>query len=208
MTGDSETGGRAPAAPTDLRCAAGLRGSGPGSTGPGWIVWVTGLSGSGKTTTARLLASRMRAHALGVAVLDGDELRAVLGSDGRSSALEPTGHRSDARRFWAERYARLAGLLADQGLHVVVATISMFEDVRRTNRGSGRPYLEVYLRASEAVRRSRDSRGVYRGPDVVGVDIPWEEPATPDLVLDTERRTAEEVARAVWSALRRRLEVR
>lgn len=141
----------------------------------GRVVWITGLAGSGKTTVATALVRRFRRDGVAAVLLDGDALRASIASD--------LGYDLADRRRAAERYARLARLLAAQGLTVVVATISMFEAVRRANRrrASRRRYYEVYVRLPPGSRPRRRSR--MQGP-VVGRDLPFEAPTSPDLVCD------------------------
>jgi adenylylsulfate kinase-like enzyme len=168
----------------------------------GAAVWITGLGAVGKTTLATALVARLRARALPTVLLDGDMLRAVFEHD--------LGYALDERRRCARRYAHLGEMLAAQGLHVVVATISMFEDVRRWNRAHLPRYLEVYVRAPAAVRRRR---AACTGPgrdtepsNVVGDDLPFEEPCTPDLVLDNDgSRTLDEVGAHLWTRVREHL---
>ena len=148
----------------------------------GRVFWITGLSGSGKTTVGRELWRRLRASGRSVIFLDGDALRAAIAED--------LGHSADNRRLSAMRNARLCRLLAAQGADVVCATISMFHEVQRWNRENISGYREIYLRVPLDELRRRDSKGIYaagqRGDaqDIVGVDVPAEFPETPDLVLD------------------------
>jgi adenylylsulfate kinase-like enzyme/phosphohistidine swiveling domain-containing protein len=151
-------------------------------TSPGRVVWITGLSGAGKTTLGQEVCSRLRAAGRSVIFLDGDELRGVISEDLDYSA--------GSRRKGAMRNARLCRLLAEQGTDVVCATISLFHEVHRWNRANIPGYLEIYLRVPLDELRRRDSKGIYtmgsRGDahQVVGVDIPHEIPEAPDLVLD------------------------
>lgn len=144
--------------------------------GAGRVIWITGLAGSGKTTVATALVPRLRQRGAAVVLLDGDELRRTIATD--------LGYDLTDRRAAAERYARLARALALQGLTVVVATISMFESVRRWNRRRMPRYCEVYLRRAPGApfRRRRRPAGAARLE--VGVDLPFEEPRHPDLVFD------------------------
>lgn len=156
--------------------------------GPGWVFWITGLAASGKTSAAHSLVARLRALGHAAVLLDGDELREALGEPGYAP--------SDRRRC-ARSYARLGALLAGQGLYAVVATISMFADVRRRNRSAIPHYFEVYLRVPFEVRRRRDRLGIYRGRDVVGVDQPWDEPTAADLVIDGGSLSPSDIAGSV-----------
>jgi glutamine kinase len=149
---------------------------------PGRVFWITGLSGTGKTTVGRELSSRLRAAGRPVTFLDGDALRAAIAEDLDHSA----GH----RRRSAMRNARLCRLLARQGADVVCATISLFHEVQRWNRENIPGYREIYLRVPIDVLCRRDSKGIYTGAqrgnarDIVGLDVPAEAPEAPDLVLD------------------------
>jgi len=166
---------------------------------PGLVVWITGLPRSGKSTLARALAARLRARDPRCVLLDGDALRPAIAED--------LGYTIDERRRCGCRYARLATLLAGQGMHVVVATVSMFEVIRRWNRAHAARYLEVYLRVEDRVRRARDRDGLYARANVVGGDLPYEEPAAADVVVEDDGSlSADAVAEQVWHAIAARLD--
>lgn len=165
----------------------------------GMVIWITGLACSGKSTLARELLARLRARGTPCVLLDGDELRPVLAED--------LGYGVAARRRCGWRYARLAALLAAQDVHVVVATVSMFEEIRSFGRTHAVGYFEIYLRTSPALRRARDTRELYARREVVGVDLPFEEPASPDVIVDDDgTRSAGDVAQRVWRTLVARLD--
>src|ERR1700675_1668824 len=134
---------------------------------PGRVFWITGLSGAGKTTLGLELSSRLRAAGRRVTFLDGDALRSVIAED--------LGHSLDDRRRSAMRNARLCRLLAEQGVDVVCATISLFHEVQRWNRKNITGYREIYLRVPMDELRRRDTKGIYaraengNGRDVVGL---------------------------------------
>ena len=69
---------------------------------------------------------------------------------------------------------------------VIVATLSMFEEVRAWARASSPRYLDVLIRVPEEIRRSRDRRGVFERAPVVGVDLPFEEPRDPEVLIDDD----------------------
>jgi glutamine kinase len=148
----------------------------------GRVFWITGLSGAGKTTVGERLWHRLRSAGRPAIFLDGDNLRSAIAED--------LGHSIEDRRRSAKRNGRLCQLLAQQGIDVVCATISMFHEVQRWNRAHIPGYFEIYLRVPTAEIMRRDPKGIYarartkNSANLVGIDIAAEEPETPDLVLD------------------------
>ena len=151
----------------------------------GCVVWLTGLSGSGKTTIARLLEARLLEAGHLSYVLDGDVIRAGLNRD--------LGFATEDRRENIRRAGEVAALFADAGVIVVTAFISPFEKDRRRVRArvpAGR-FLEIYLSAPLEVCERRDPKRLYAKarageiPDFTGIGSPYEPPLNPDLTLDT-----------------------
>ena len=152
------------------------------SSRPGLVVWVTGLSGAGKSTVSAILGQRFLAAGLPVVSLDGDVLRSLFAAQ--------AGHDREHRRRLALSYGALCREIAARGIHVVCATISMFHDVRDWNRANIERYAEIYLRVPLDELRRRDPKGLYAKADageigdMVGVHLPVEEPRNADLVID------------------------
>lgn len=168
----------------------------PEVPGTGRLFWLTGLSGAGKTTVAQRVCARLRATGLPTVLLDGDRLRAAIAPD--------AGHTPDQRRQLALSYARLCRELTEQGLVVVIATISMFHAVRQWNRENIEGYREIYLRVPLEHRAGRDPKGLYRNAavDMVGMDTSIEEPDQPDLVIDNYgTMTPDGAADLIWDRL-------
>ena len=133
------------------------------------------------STVAGKLAGKLRAGGLPVVLLDGDDLRDVFGRSG--------GHDRKARLQLGMQYARLARLLALQGITVIVATISMFRQIHAWNRKHLPRYFEVYLHLPLEELIRRDPKGIYRRyyagklRNVAGLDLQVDEPTRPDLLL-------------------------
>jgi adenylylsulfate kinase len=148
----------------------------------GRVIWITGLSGAGKSTLARALAPKLRATGIPVVILDGDELREAMG------AASSGNHGRAERLALARRYTALCKLLADQGLTVVIATISMFAEIHAANRAALPGYFEIFLKVPLNELKRRDSKGIYgrfeRGElrNVAGLDLEIDEPADAHLV--------------------------
>jgi cytidine diphosphoramidate kinase len=152
----------------------------------GTVIWITGLSGAGKTTLSKAMASRLRSRGDSVVLLDGDELRAVFGAADSNAK----NHSRDGRLALAMQYAQLCRVLANQGLTVVIATISLFKEVHAWNRANLPGYFEVYLKVPVEELRRRDPKGIYRRFDggklvnVAGLDLSIDEPKAADRILE------------------------
>jgi adenylylsulfate kinase len=163
-------------------------------------IWLTGLSGSGKSTVARLVAAELRARGSRVEVLDGDVVRRLLCAD--------LGFTREDRETNVRRIAFVADLLSRNGVTAIAAVISPYRDARERVRGVlGERFVEVYVRASVEVCARRDVKGLYRRafagelPRFTGVSDPYEEPRDPEIVLDTETQTPEQSAATVLAFL-------
>ncbi|MDR0661906.1 MAG: adenylyl-sulfate kinase [Holosporales bacterium] len=153
------------------------------------VVWITGFSGAGKTTLAQAVQRSLKEKKGDVSILlDGDAMRRILKTEWELSY--------EGRKRLAYIYARLAQALSEQGFLVLVATISMFEEVRAWSRQHNAHYLEVYLRIGEAERRRRDPKGLYKQNQSM-VDASYEEPQHPDLCFDISTPLEEQVLSVV-----------
>ena len=169
----------------------------------GSVCWITGLSGSGKTTLATILTNKLRATDKCIALLDGDELRVVFGA----TDVSEENHGREARLALAMRYSRLCRVLADQGVTVVIATISLFREVHAWNRANLPNYFEVFLKVPIEELRRRDPKGIYRRFDagqissVAGLDLQVDEPQEADLLLDSIDESPDQLAEKILSNL-------
>ena len=170
-------------------------------------VWLTGLTGAGKSTIAAALQRRLFESGAMAAVLDGETLRGGLNKD---LAFSPDDRAENIRRA-----AEVARLFNDAGLIAVCALVSPYADDRRIARDvvSPRPFLEVHVTAPADVCRTR-AADVYAlaetgdAPQFTGVSAPYEPPTSPDLVLDTSTLDVETCMERIVEALRERKIVR
>ena len=128
----------------------------------------------------------LRSRKVPVVLLDGDQLREVLGLE----AANAQNHGREGRLALAMQYAQLCQLISVQGLTVVIATISMFREVHIWNRTNLPGYFEVYLKVPMDELRRRDPKGIYQRyysgvqTSVAGLDLPIDEPEKADWVVD------------------------
>ncbi|MBV9525592.1 MAG: adenylyl-sulfate kinase, partial [Candidatus Dormibacteraeota bacterium] len=154
----------------------------------GFVVWLTGMSGAGKSTIAEGLRAELTALGLPPEVLDGDDVRTNL--------CKGLGFSKEDRDTNVRRIGYVARLLARQGTAVITAAISPYRDVRDELRASITGFVEVYVKCSLDELVQRDVKGLYRKalageiPHFTGVSDPYEPPLNPHVVVDTERETA------------------
>ena len=149
------------------------------------VLWMIGLSGAGKTTLSRIMYDRLKPTTPNLVILDGDVLRDLFGND--------VDHSIGGRRRNAERLSHLTRFLADQGIHVIAAVLSIFPEWQKWNRENVPGYAEVYLRVPFDILKSRNEKlyaPALRGElkNVVGVDINFPEPEHSDLIIDNHDR--------------------
>ena len=150
----------------------------------GKVIWITGLSGAGKTTLSEQLIYDLRRRGDFVIGLDGDQVRSVISRDLDYSV--------ESRIEQITRTRNLAKLLYDNGLTVVVSALYSNNELLSNNRLTFNNYFEVYLKVSIETLIKRDSKGIYnkyrRGKmnNVVGMDIEWQVPRKPDLIFEND----------------------
>lgn len=166
----------------------------------GFVVWLTGLPASGKTTIARQLEPRLRDLSYPVEVLDGDEIRQNL-----SKGL---GFSREDRETHLKRVTYVAKLLSRNGVAVIAALISPYRSIREYARQETTNFLEVYVKCSVETCAERDPKGLYKKAseghikDLTGPQDLYEEPSNPDLLVDTEEFTVNESVNMILNKLK------
>ena len=161
----------------------------------GFVLWLTGLSGAGKSTIASDLAPRLIERGHRVEVLDGDEVRTNL--------TQGLGFSREDRDTNIARIGYVAGKLAKHGVAVVVAAISPYREARDKVRSSVADFVEVHVAAPVETCAERDVKGLYAKAlageikNFTGVSDPYEEPLKPEILLHTERETVQESVQIV-----------
>lgn len=142
----------------------------------GTLYWVTGLSGAGKTTIGNRLYYQMRQKEDNIVLLDGDILKQIAGKD--------LGYDREARIERGYRYSSLCKVLTDQGIHVIICTIAMYDEIRDWNRRNIENYVEVFLDVDLETLRKRNRKGLYSAnTNVAGINVEVEFPKAPDIVI-------------------------
>ena len=155
------------------------------------VIWITGLSASGKTTLATAITQSLRVSGNPAIMLDGDVLRECLDVKKQNS-------RSDRKKL-AYTYSRLARMLSDQGITVVVGTIALFKEIHVWNRENIKGYFEVFLDVPIEELKKRDPKGIYRKyfngeiKDVAGLDISVDYPVDPHVKISFSKELSREL---------------
>ncbi|MDE0464156.1 MAG: adenylyl-sulfate kinase [Caldilineaceae bacterium] len=165
------------------------------------VLWFTGLSGSGKSTVAKALEQRLFALGVRTFSLDGDNVRHGLNSD--------LGFGAAARTENIRRVAEVARLAFEHGNIVLCTFISPYAADREAARALAPEgsFWELFVKCDVEICKERDPKGLYARaesgeiPNFTGVSAPYEEPVQPEMVLETDRHSADELAQQIMEAL-------
>ena len=166
---------------------------------PGFVLWMTGLSGAGKTTIALILEQQLKARGVKIERLDGDVVRESLTRD--------LGFSKEDRSKNIERITFVAKLLSRNGVGCVCSFISPYQSVRDHVKANTTNFLEVFIDAPLDVVIDRDVKGLYKKalageiPHFTGISDPFEAPGNPDIHIRTDHQTAEESAAEIIAQL-------
>lgn len=158
----------------------------------GFTLWMTGLSGAGKTTIAKIVEARLKERGLKIERLDGDVVRQSLTRD--------LGFSKEDRDKNIERVTFVAKLLSRNGVGVIASFISPYQAVRDDVRQETTNFIEVFVHAPLEVCAERDVKGMYAKAfageieNFTGVSDPYEAPVNPEITVNTHEETPEESA--------------
>ncbi len=149
------------------------------------IIWITGISGAGKTTLALEVLKKLRYKHKNVVSLDGDIIRDLFENN--------LNYDIDSRVTQIKRLQKLSLFLQSQNIIVVVSALYSSADLLRWNRKNFKSYFEIYLDASLELVMKRDVKGLYKKfkegkeKNIVGIDIPWNPPLNFDLKINMDK---------------------
>lgn len=165
------------------------------------VLWLTGISASGKTTIARGIERKLFAKGIQTVLLDGDMVRRGLCSD--------LGFSIEDRKENVRRISEVAALLFEQGSLVICTFISPFREERKHARSliaDGR-FFEIFVKCDIETAKKRDPKGLYSKAlsgqikDFTGISSPFEEPESPEIILDSELKTSDELIDSLFNLL-------
>jgi len=160
------------------------------------VIWLTGLSGSGKSTIAEGLYKKIQSRGLKVEYLDGDRVRNIF---------PKTGFSKEERDRHVKRIGFLASMLEKNGVIVVAAFISPYEESRKFVRDLCNNFIEVHVSTPLEECKRRDIKGLYAKAEkgeiknFTGIDDPYEVPLQPELSFDTTNITVDEAVNRINS---------
>lgn len=168
----------------------------------GFTLWVTGLSGAGKSTIARLLEQRLLSSGAKVEVLDGDVVRTYL--------CKGLGFSKEDRDENIRRIGFVCELLSRNGVAAIAAAISPYRAIRDEVRSRIPNFLEIYMHCPMEVLIERDVKGLYKKAIAgeierfTGISDPYEPPECPEITIHSDRETPEQSVERIWAVLESR----
>lgn len=152
------------------------------------VIWIIGLSGSGKTTIGKEVFRNWKKLSANTVFVDGDDIRKIFGSDHL-----PSDYSKDARLINANRIKEICIWLDQQNINVVCCILSIFPKMQKENRKSFSNYYEVFVDVPINILVNRDDKGIYKKSlikkpsNLVGIDIAFPKPTSADITIDNSK---------------------
>lgn len=172
-----------------------------------FLLWFTGLSGSGKSTIANEVEKELFEKGIHTYLLDGDNVRKGLNNN---LSFSPEDRTENIRRI-----AEVANLMVDAGMVVLASFVSPYkkdrENIKNTVKGGN--FVEIFVNTSVEECERRDTKGLYAKArkglikDFTGVNAPYEVPENPDVIIDTESSTVQQAVEAILKKIAPKLEL-
>jgi adenylylsulfate kinase-like enzyme len=164
------------------------------------VIWITGMSASGKTTLSHEFKSHYKNEFKNIVLLDGDIVRELYGND--------LNYKEEDRIKQIIRLQKIAAFLEKQDLIVLVAALYSNNELLENNKKIFKEYFEIYLKGTIEELQQREFKGLYKNAlsnkikDVVGIDIKWHEPQQPNLIFKlSEGKSPLEMAKIMYSKI-------
>ena len=155
----------------------------------GTLYFFTGLAGAGKTTIGGLFYQRFKKYSPDAILLDGDVMRTASGDSAPDgTVLFEDRYTTEARKAGARWLFQHCKELTEKGQDIVCCSISMYQEIRDWGRANIENYREIYIKVTRETLYRRDQKQLYSSgaKNVVGVDLPYDEPETPDIVIQND----------------------
>ncbi|MCK4562415.1 MAG: adenylyl-sulfate kinase [Flavobacteriaceae bacterium] len=170
-----------------------------------FLIWFTGLSGSGKSTIANALEFKLHEEGYKTYALDGDNIRKGINND---LTFSPEGRKENIRRI-----AEVANLMVDAGLVVLAAFVSPYKKDRENikNIVGKDNFVEIFINTSIEECEKRDVKGLYKKArageilNFTGINAPYEAPENPDIEIVTDNKTVEESVKEIYKLIQSKL---
>lgn len=174
---------------------------------PSFLLWFTGLSGSGKSTIANVVEQKLHQQGVATYTLDGDNIRKGINND---LTFAPADRTENIRRI-----AEIANLMIDAGLVVLAAFVSPYKKDRENIKNIVKDvnFVEIYINTSVAECERRDVKGLYKKArageikNMTGISAPYEAPENPDIEIQTEKQTVDEAVQHILNYIQPKLKI-
>ena len=164
------------------------------------VIWIIGLSGSGKSFLGNMLYKKLKEQHKNLCFIDGDEFRNILEND--------LGHNVTDREKNGWRVAKISNWLDSQKINVIASILSNFPEQQEYNRKNNKKYYQIYVSVPIDILIQRDSKGIYSTrKDVVGLNLPFHEPINSDHIFynNYHEEKAQEFVDALYEEIKRKL---